>query len=45
MMQPVRFATASPFISISWFSQTAYSSAVRVASVAARHWAIHSAPS
>src|SRR3990167_5259926 len=45
MMQPVRAANSSPFMTINWFSQTAYSSAVRLASVAARHWAIQSEPS
>ncbi|MNR63834.1 hypothetical protein D3C85_1862760 [compost metagenome] len=51
MMQPSRSfmlrpeLSLAPPISNSWCSQTAYSSAVRMASVAVRHWAIHSLPS
>src|SRR5687767_10014258 len=45
MMQPLNTPSCSPAMASSCESQTAYSSAVRVLSVAARHWAIQRWPS
>src|SRR5512146_710716 len=45
MMQPSNTPSCRPAIARSCDSQTAYSSAVRLDSVAARHWADHFSPS